>query len=195
MCQSSWGPVQCSEAACPLHVAPQPVLEAYVVPTTYQDTCSKGILARRKARSVHPTGAARLLCDVHLKWTRECNQCWSGLIWSNPSGMTLAVDAICPRSLWTVSAEPQSCLWRNSGNSALIGRARPWGAPSYSLSLTPHREKRLSAQGRACSFPSWPEAPTGWGAGARGPCDRTTVLRTGPEWVNRRVEDPDAHFP
>ncbi len=29
--------------------------------------------------------------------TRECSQCWSGLIWSNPSGVTAAADAICPR--------------------------------------------------------------------------------------------------
>ncbi len=34
ICQSSRGPVQSPEAACPLHVAPQPVLEASVVTTT-----------------------------------------------------------------------------------------------------------------------------------------------------------------
>ncbi len=64
----------------------------------------------------------------------------------------------------TVSVVPHSCIWRNSGSSALLGHVPPWGVPSYSPSLTPHREKRFSAQGRACSFPSWPEAPTGWGA-------------------------------
>ncbi len=32
--------------------------------------------------------------------SRECSQCWSGLIWSDPSGVTAAADAICPRSLW-----------------------------------------------------------------------------------------------
>ncbi len=91
-----------------------------------------------------------------------------------------------PGASETVSVVPHFCLWRNSGSSALLGHARPWGAPSYSPSLTPHREKRLSAQGRACSFPSWPEAPTGWGAGAPSPWDRTTVLGIGPEWANRR---------
>ncbi len=30
----------------------------------------------------------------------ECSQCWSGLQWSNPSSVTAAADAICPRSLW-----------------------------------------------------------------------------------------------
>ncbi len=62
-----------------------------------------------------------------------------------------------PGASETVSVVPHSCLWRNS--SALLGHARPWGVPSYSPSLTPHRENRFSAQGRACSFPSWPEAP------------------------------------
>ncbi len=38
---------------------------------------------------------------------------------------------------------------------------------------------RLSAQGRACSFLSWPEAPTGWGAKAPSPCDRPTALWIG----------------
>ncbi len=52
MCQSSRGPVQSPEAACPLHVAPQPVLEASVVTTVCRDTCSMGTPARRKARSV-----------------------------------------------------------------------------------------------------------------------------------------------
>ncbi len=113
--------------------------------------------------------------------TRECNQCWSGLIWSNLSGVTAAADAICPRSLWNcfsgATVLPLKELW---GSSELIGHARPWGAPSYSPNLTPQQEKRFSAQGRACSFPSWPEAPTGWGAEAPGPCDRTTVLARGP---------------
>ncbi len=109
MCQSSRGPVQSPEAACPLHVAPQPVLEASVVTTTCRDTCSKGTPARRKARSVQGLKERRHSCvmftrsaprrHAHLG-TRECNQCWSGLIWSNPSGVTAAADAICPRSLW-----------------------------------------------------------------------------------------------
>ncbi len=29
---------------------------------------------------------------------------------------------------------------------------------------TPYWEKRSSASSRVCSFPSWPEGPTGWGA-------------------------------
>ncbi len=109
MCQSSRGPVQSPEAACSLHVAPQPVLEASVVTTVCRDTCSRATPARRKARSIQGL-RERQHCWViptrsvprrhaHLG-SRECSQCWSGLIWSNPSDVTAAADAICPRSLW-----------------------------------------------------------------------------------------------
>ncbi len=37
----------------------------------------------------------------------------------------------------TVSVVPHSCLWRNSGSSALLGHVPPWGVPSYS---TPRKE-------------------------------------------------------
>ncbi len=84
-----------------------------------------------------------------------------------------------PGASETVSVVPHSCLCRNSGSSALLGHVPPCGVPSYSPSLTPHREKRFSAQGRACSFPSWPEAPTGWGAGTPSPWDRPTALWIG----------------
>ncbi len=109
MCQSSRGPVQSPEAACPFHVAPQLVLEASVVTTVCRDTCSRGTPARRKARSVQGLRERRHCWVIptrsvpqrhaHLG-TRECSECWSGLIWCNPSGVTAATDAICPRSLW-----------------------------------------------------------------------------------------------
>ncbi len=101
MCQSN--------PACPLHVAPQPVLESSVVTTVCRDTCSRGSPARRKARSVQGLRERRHCWVIptrnvpqrhaHLG-TRECSQCWSALIWSNPNGVTAATDAICPRSLW-----------------------------------------------------------------------------------------------
>ncbi len=189
MCQSSRGPVQSPEAACPLHVAPQPVLEASVVTTTCRDTCSKGTPARRKARSVQGLKERRHSCvmftrsaprrHAHLG-TQECNQCWSGLIWSNPSGVTAATDAICPRSLWNsfsgATVLPLKELRQFSTDWARYSVRRA----VILTESTPHQEKRFSAQGRACSFPSWPEAPTGWGAEAPGPCDRTTVLGRGP---------------
>ncbi len=53
ICHCSWGPVQSPAAACPLHMAPQPVVEASVETTTCLDTCSRGTPARRKARSDH----------------------------------------------------------------------------------------------------------------------------------------------
>ncbi len=64
MCQSSRGPVQSPEAACPLHVAPQPVLEASVVTTVCRDTCSRGTPARRKARSVQGLSKGQGLSHV-----------------------------------------------------------------------------------------------------------------------------------
>ncbi len=109
LCQSSRGPVQSPEAAYPLHVAPQPVLEASVVTTVCRDTCSRATPAHRKARSIQGLRERRhcwVIPTRGVPWrhahlgTRECSQCWSGLIWSNPSGMTAAADAICPRSLW-----------------------------------------------------------------------------------------------
>ncbi len=53
ICHCSWGPVQSPAAACPLHMAPQPVVEASVETTTCLGTCSRGTPARRKARSDH----------------------------------------------------------------------------------------------------------------------------------------------
>ncbi len=198
--QSSRGPVQSPEAACPLHVAPQPVLEASVGTTVCRDTCSRGAAARW----VIPTRSVPRR-HAHLG-TRECSQCWSGLIWSShatriasyettsalatlpgpevgmvPTNLVLRhlsqlglrvnweksklsplPGGTCPSSAElpeflqrqecgttapgaseTVSVVPHSCICRNSGSSALLGHVPPWGMPSYSPSLTPHREKSL----------------------------------------------------
>ncbi len=84
MCQSSRGPVQSPEAACPLHVAPQPVLELSVVTTVCRDTCSRSSPARRKARSVQGLRERRhcwVMFTQSVPWrhahlgTRECSQC------------------------------------------------------------------------------------------------------------------------
>ncbi len=91
-----------------------------------------------------------------------------------------------PGASESVSVEPPSCTGKTPGSSALTEHAPLrdvlWGWPSP----TPCREKRSSAQGRVCSFPSWPEAPTGWGGWAPCPCVRTTVLETGPVWASCR---------
>ncbi len=91
-----------------------------------------------------------------------------------------------PGASENVSVEPPSCAGKTPGSSASTEHAPLrdvlWGRPSP----TPYREKRSSAQGRVCSFPSWPEAPTGWGGWAPCPCVRTTVLETGPTWASRR---------
>ncbi len=59
MCQSSRGPVQSPEAACLLHVAPQPLLEASVVTTVCRDTCSRGTIPTRSVPRRHPLAVYR----------------------------------------------------------------------------------------------------------------------------------------
>ncbi len=85
MCQSSRGPVQSPEAAYPLHVVPQPMLEASVVTTVCRYTCSRGTPACRKARSVQGLRERRhclVMPSQSVPWrhahlgTRECSQCW-----------------------------------------------------------------------------------------------------------------------
>ncbi len=51
ICHCSRGPVQSPAAACPLHMAPQPMSEASVDTTTCLDTRTSGV--NRKARSDH----------------------------------------------------------------------------------------------------------------------------------------------
>ncbi len=133
-------------------------------------------------------GSRKLCCSA---MTRECNLCRSGSIWSNLSGETAAADA--PGSSESVSVVPPFCLWGNSGSSARTGLTHWWDVPPHSPSLTPHWEKSFSALGRACSLPSWPEAPTGWGAGAPGSDDRTTVLTRGPCSRKLRILMPTFH--
>ncbi len=58
---------------------------------------------------------------------------------------------------------------------------------------TPYREKRSSASARVCSFPSWPEGPTGWGARAPNPCVCITDPETGSYWLSRRGSWECAH--
>ncbi len=81
-----------------------------------------------------------------------------------------------PEASESVSVVPPSCLWRNSGRSARTGHTRWWDLPSYSPSLTPYWKRDSLHEGELALFPVDPEAPTGWGAGALGPCDRTTVI-------------------
>ncbi len=185
MCQSSRGP----KAACPLHVAPQPV-------TTVCRTLVLG-----EPRPVERQGLYRGWGSGDTAGRYPFAVYRGAMPTSGPgsvaSAEVVSYEAIrvpwlqlrmpyAPGASETVSVVPHSCLWRNSGSSALLGHVPPWGGPSYSPSLTPHREKRFSAQGRACSFPSWPEVPTGWGAGAPSPCDRPTDLWIGLGLANRQ---------
>ncbi len=197
------GPVQSPEAACLLHVAPQPVLEVSVVTTVCRDTCSRISPARRKARSVQGLRERRhclVIFTRSIPWrhahlgNRECSQCWSGLIWSNPSGVTAAVDAICPRSLW-------NCF---SGTKFLplkeLMNARPWGVLSYSPSLTPHRKEKEKIytllRGELAIFPVDPKPLLAEVLKHQVPV--IAQLLSGSGQVRPIVEiigDPGAHFP
>ncbi len=198
MCQSSQSPVQNPEAACPLHVAHQPALETSIVTTTCRDTCSNVL------RPVKRQGPSRgwMSGNALAWWSRKLYR--GDMPISGLGSVTCAevvpyeVIRVARLRLWMpyapgASESVSSCLWRNSVRSAWTGRARWWDAPPHSPSLTPYWEKSFSARGRACSFPNWPEAPTGWGAGAPGPCDRTTVLARGPCSRQLRILMPTSH--
>ncbi len=97
--------------------------EASVDTTTCLDTCTRGTPARRKARSDHGLKVwwqdgvteTRYLPRRHAHLgTRLWSQRWSGLIWSNPSGVTAAADAICPRSLWKCFSGTALLRWKDS---------------------------------------------------------------------------------
>ncbi len=85
-----------------------------------------------------------------------------------------------------VSVGPLSCPWMYSGSSTPTEHVPLWGVLTVRPNPTPYREKRSSALGRVCSFPSWPEGPTGWGDWAPNPCVRITVPETEREWASRR---------
>ncbi len=144
MCQSSGGPVQDPEAACLMHLAPQPALDESIMKR------HDGTLVLRAPRPVKRHGPLRdWTCGNKLTWRSRdirhstmpiswlCNQCWSGLICSNPSSVTIATDAICPRSLWkcfsgtTVMPLKELRQFSTDWARSLVTM------PSYSLSLTP----------------------------------------------------------
>ncbi len=91
-----------------------------------------------------------------------------------------------PGASETVSVVPLSCSWTYSRSSIPTEHVLARGALSNWLSPTPYREKRSSASGRVCSFRSWPEGPTGWGARAPNPCVRITDPETEPVWASCR---------
>ncbi len=122
ICHCSRGLVQSPAAACPLHMAPQPMAEASVDTTTCLDTFTRGTPARRKARSDHGlkvwwqdkvTKTRYMQCRHAHLGTQSWSQRWSGLIWSNPSGVTVATDAICPRSLWNGFSGTDLLRWKD----------------------------------------------------------------------------------
>ncbi len=71
----------------------------------FQETYSRGTPAQRNKRSDNKVKVWRQAGVTWTRWVPRCHaqlgtrpwsQCWSGLIWSSPSGVTAAADAICP---------------------------------------------------------------------------------------------------
>ncbi len=140
---------------------------------------SRGTPARRNEGSVH---GLKVLRQAGVIWTR-----WVPAFPRPPRDSAMepvlkrshmeqtgrnfaAAAAICPRSLWKsfsgTAVLPDKVLRQFSTDWARTG----WGVLSGWPNPTPCREKRSSALARVCSFPSWPENPTGWGARKAGSC-------------------------
>ncbi len=79
---------------------------------------------------------------------------------------------------------PLSCSGTYSSSSTPTEHVPAWGVLSVRPNPTPYREKRSSASWRVCSFPNWPEGPTGWGVRAPSPCVHTTDPETELVWAN-----------
>ncbi len=83
-----------------------------------------------------------------------------------------------PGASKTVLVEPPYCTGKTPGTSASTEHALLRDTLRGWLSPTPCQKKKSSAQGRVCSFPSWPEAPIGWGARRGGPGTDMLAPRT-----------------
>ncbi len=187
MCQCSWGPVQTPDTACPLNVAP---------PALGGGICVNHSSAWRPVPgALLPEGMKGLTTGWRfggrLEWLGPA-ACRSATPTSG-LGHGASVEAVsygaaqaalpppqlpcAPGASETVSVVPPSCSRMYSNSSTPTERIPAWGALSDWPSPTPYREKRSSAPERVCSFPNWPEGPTGCGARGPSPCVRIT----GPE--------------
>ncbi len=89
--------------------------------------------------------------------TRSWSQHWSSLIWSNLSGLTVAVNAICPSSLRNCFSGTTLLCWKDARQFSFDR------APFYWETRCEVDRVQLQTAKRD-SLPSWPEAPIGWGA-------------------------------
>ncbi len=117
--QCSYGTQQRPEAACPLYVAHQPVLEASVMTTTCRDTCSEGTPTCRKTSSVQGLNEQKCV-GVMVTRTRLQRHAISGLE-SVSCAEVVPYEAIrverlqlrmpyAPGASASVSVVPPSCL-------------------------------------------------------------------------------------
>ncbi len=111
MCQSSRGPVQSPEAACPLHVAPQPVLEASVVITVCRDTCSRGT----PARAPRPVRRAVILTESNSTPRKEILCTGESLLFSQ---LTRSPNWLRSRSTKSLGSPNCSLDWARISQSS-----------------------------------------------------------------------------
>ncbi len=129
ICHCSWGPVQSPTAACPLHMAPQPVVEASVDTTTCWILALGELLPEEKQG---PTMGWR--CGGRTGWLTP-GTCRGTMPISGP-GREANAEAVSYEAIWvawqwlrmpyapgaseSVSVEPPSCT---AGSSALTEHA------------------------------------------------------------------------
>ncbi len=150
MCQSSRGPVQSPQAACPLHVAPQPVLEALLLWQQYAETLVLGA-----PRPVERQGLSR-------DWGNGDTAGWyplavyRGAMPTSGPGSVASAEVVsyeAIRAAWlqlrmpyapgaseTVSVVPHSCLWRKAVQHCLGTFLREACRHTHESNSTPRKE-------------------------------------------------------
>ncbi len=186
MCQSSRGPVQSPEAACPLHVAPQSVWQQYA-----------GTLVLGAPRPVERQGLSRGWGSGNTAG-RYLLAVYRGAMPTSGPGSVASAEVVsyeAIRAAWlqlwmpyapgaseTVSVVPHSCPLKELRQFSTAWARSSREACRHTHRVELHTEKRDSLhRGELALFPVDPKPQPGWGAGAPSPCDRPTALWIGLE--------------
>ncbi len=114
------GPCPEPRSCMPIAHGPPARGRASVDTKTCLDTWVRGTPALRKQGPTMEWRCGGMTETRYVPWrhahlgTRSWSQCWSGLIWINPSGVTAAADAIWPRSLWKCFSGTALLRWKDS---------------------------------------------------------------------------------
>ncbi len=196
MCQYSWGHVQTPDTAIPIERGSPALGGGIRVNHSLPGDLSQGHSCPKKWK-VWPRGeglaAGQSKSDPELAaiatptWGLGHGASVEAVLYgAAPPAWLPPQPPYAPGASETVSVVPPSCSWTYSSSSTPTEHIPAWGVLSDWPNPTPYREKRSSVSGRVCSFPSWPEGPTGWGARAPNPCVRITDPETKPVWASHR---------